>query len=526
MVATAVIRDDRNGVLLGRALTWTTSDAAVATVDGNGVITGVTLGKVTVTASAEGKSGSTSITVVPPPVQTVTVSVASPSFPQGTTTSAAALLQDDRGTTLAGRAVTWSSSATSVAIVDATGVVTGVAMGSAVITATSEGKSGSATVTVLPVPVATVTVSLAQSNILPGASTTASAVALDAMGNVLSGRAVTWSSSVSSVATVSATGVVQAVAFGTATITASVEGRIGLATLTVAQPVATVVFTGSLRQKVGDAYNVSVTARTADGSVVTRPVTWRIREVGRATVTSDGVVTPLQTGTYTLVAVIDGSEWSASYTTYDWDAFTSSGSSFLTIEADAQVSNKFGTQRYPILTAACSNTGTFFVWVTISHIVTANGIVAYSFDGGTPFAETWSELSPDFETLWKSGSNTVKKAFAMQIASASRFTFAFGEYQSVSRATTFRVSGLAGRLPTLIAQCPAALSAGGTVVLDSLSSIDELRRAASAVHAPTTQSAEARRRALSGPETTGSVLLAQWPVWDQPEAQLARKGKR
>src|SRR5205823_13076176 len=64
--------------------------------------------------------------------------------------------KDGNGSTLTGRTVTWSTSASGVATVSASGLVSAVAAGSATITATSEGKSGSATVTV-PAPLPTVT---------------------------------------------------------------------------------------------------------------------------------------------------------------------------------------------------------------------------------------------------------------------------------------------------------------------------------------------------------------------------------
>src|SRR5207245_9530287 len=56
------------------------------------------------------------------------------------------------GNPLAGRAVTWTSGNTSTATVNTTGLVTGKAAGSATITATSEGKNGTATVTVMAPP--------------------------------------------------------------------------------------------------------------------------------------------------------------------------------------------------------------------------------------------------------------------------------------------------------------------------------------------------------------------------------------
>lgn len=82
-------------------------------------------------------------------------------------------------------------------------------------------------------PVASVTVSLGTSTLVVGGVTTATATPRDANGAPLSGRTVGWSSNAQSVATVSPTGAVAAVGPGTATITATAEGRTGSATLTV-----------------------------------------------------------------------------------------------------------------------------------------------------------------------------------------------------------------------------------------------------------------------------------------------------
>src|SRR5206468_5224052 len=66
-----------------------------------------------------------------------------------------AVTKDAAGNTLTGRVVTWVSSNTSIATVSGSGLVTGQAAGGATITATSEGKSGTATITVQASPVGT-----------------------------------------------------------------------------------------------------------------------------------------------------------------------------------------------------------------------------------------------------------------------------------------------------------------------------------------------------------------------------------
>jgi uncharacterized protein YjdB len=143
-----------------------------------------------------------------------------------------ATLRDANGNVLTGRTVTWSTSNANVATVSATGRVTAVAAGSAVITATSEGKSGTASVTVRE-PVASVEVTPAASALLVGETVQLTATLRDGDGNILTGRTVTWSTSNASIATVSATGTVTAVGLGTVTITATSEGVSGSATVVV-----------------------------------------------------------------------------------------------------------------------------------------------------------------------------------------------------------------------------------------------------------------------------------------------------
>ena len=88
----------------------------------------------------------------PPPVATVTVSPANAGVFIGSVQQFTATLKDASGTVLTGRAVTWGSSSPTIAGVSVTGLVTGLLAGTSTITATSEGRSGSASLTVSVVP--------------------------------------------------------------------------------------------------------------------------------------------------------------------------------------------------------------------------------------------------------------------------------------------------------------------------------------------------------------------------------------
>ncbi|MCC6243285.1 MAG: Ig domain-containing protein [Gemmatimonadaceae bacterium] len=191
-------------------------------------------GTAAITVSIEGVSVAAQVTVVPVPVSSVLLAPTSLSLVVGTTGTLVATPRSAVGATLGGRAVTWTSSTPTVATV-LNGVVTAIAPGSTTVTATSEGIAATANVTVTPVPVASISITPTLDSLVVGTTRTLVATARDAAGNVLSGRAITWSSSAISVATVQS-GVVNAVAPGIAVITASSDGKSGTATITVTAP--------------------------------------------------------------------------------------------------------------------------------------------------------------------------------------------------------------------------------------------------------------------------------------------------
>ena len=243
--ATATLRDAAGNTLTGRAISWSSSNAGIASVNGSGVVTAVSAGSANIVATSEGQNGSAALTVSasppPPPTPVASVSVAptTSSITVGGSVQFSATTRDASGNTLTGRTITWSSSNTGVATVSSSGVATAVGAGSANIVATSEGQSGSAALTVTappPAPVASVTVSPANAAITVGQTQQLTATLRDANNNVLTGRSVTWSSSNTAIATTSASGLVTAQGAGSATVTATSEGVGGSATITASSP--------------------------------------------------------------------------------------------------------------------------------------------------------------------------------------------------------------------------------------------------------------------------------------------------
>src|SRR5207245_56151 len=233
---TATPKDANGNPLPGRAVSWTSSNTSVATVDGSGLVTGVVAGTATITATSEGQSGTASVTVSNVPVASVTVTPASASVNEGKTVQLTATPKDANGNPLTGRTVSWVSGNTAIATVSSSGLVTGKVAGTATITATSEGQSGTSAITVVHVPVASVSVAPASASVQAGSAIQLAATPKDANGNPLSGRTVSWSSSNTSVATVSSSGLVTGVTVGSATITATSEGQSGTSAITVTTP--------------------------------------------------------------------------------------------------------------------------------------------------------------------------------------------------------------------------------------------------------------------------------------------------
>ena len=204
------------------------------------------------TACGGGDSGGpTALPTVPDPSvmqPVVSVEVSSPAEPTalgeplqlGETLQLSVEALDENGQAVAGVEFSWESSNTSVATVDATGLVTAVAEGTATITASAGDVQATVEITVVSAmqPVVSVEVSPSAETIAIGTTRQLSAEAFDENGQAVAGAEFSWESNNTSVATVDASGLVTGVAEGTATITASAGSVQGRAHIAVANPVA------------------------------------------------------------------------------------------------------------------------------------------------------------------------------------------------------------------------------------------------------------------------------------------------
>ena len=248
-VTATVVDQDNRDVTSRSSITWESNNEAVATVDrANGVITPVSKGPATITARATvagaTSSATVSLTVADPPARPVAaLTLAGPNVVRSSETI---LLQatavDANGQVVSDPTLSWQSSAPTKATVARLAAdahkadVEGFLVGVVTVTATAaSGKTASMDVTVIPGPVARVVVTPPSSSLRSGQTVQLAAQASDARGNVIAGQPFTWATGAATVATVSNSGLVTAVAAGPTDIFATATGTTvsGLAAITV-----------------------------------------------------------------------------------------------------------------------------------------------------------------------------------------------------------------------------------------------------------------------------------------------------
>jgi probable HAF family extracellular repeat protein len=227
---------------LTSTVTWSSTNTAVATIDSSGLLSAAGVGSTTVTATFGSESGSTTVTVTAPPTLTsITITPATPKLPLGATQQFTATGSYSDGSTKdLTNTVTWSSSKTSVATVNASGLLSSLAQGKTKVTATSGSVSASTTVTVGPKQLVSVVISPLGARVSAG-----NTQQYQAIGGYTDGTSAditttgAWSSSATKVASIGAhTGLATGKKNGTTTITFKDSSISKSTTLTVGVPVS------------------------------------------------------------------------------------------------------------------------------------------------------------------------------------------------------------------------------------------------------------------------------------------------
>ena len=254
-------------------------------------------------------------TTTAPVVGSVTVTPATATSSVGVKLPLVATIKDKNNNVMAGKSVTWTSSNPAIATIDSTGMTTGIAAGTVTFTATIAGVSGAATVTEAAV-VGSVAVTPATATSNVGTKLALVATIRDQSNNIMTGKAVTWTSSNTAIATIDSTGLTTGIAPGTVTFTASNAGLSGTATVTEVAVIGSVGVTPAVATlNVGTKLALSATVRDQSNNVMTgKPVTWTSSNPAIATIDSTGTTSGIAAGAVTFTATVAGVSGTSSVT--------------------------------------------------------------------------------------------------------------------------------------------------------------------------------------------------------------------
>lgn len=312
-----VVSTSADGKIVNGRVDYSSQNPSVATVSPSGRVTAVAVGLAAIQATVSGRGATASLTVqsqtsAAAPIAAVAVAFDSTKIVVGHTAQASAVVKDTAGNTITGQTVTWSSLTPTVATVSSSGAVTAIAAGTASIKATVSSVSGDGSLTVEPLRVATVTVTIDSASLSVGNTGQAFATAKDSVGNIINGQTVMWTSLSPTIASVSSSGKITALAVGVAVIQATVAGCSGSTDLaiqsqsnSVAIAVSVSVAVDSTTLQVGHVARAVVTAKDASGNTITNPtVTWT--SLNNAATVSSGTVTGAAEGMAQIQASVSG----------------------------------------------------------------------------------------------------------------------------------------------------------------------------------------------------------------------------
>jgi uncharacterized protein YjdB len=315
--------DCKGNSIRNKKISYSSNNTSVATVTTEGVVIAVAVGSTTVSANADGKSGTATVTVTPEQAVSVTLTPATITLRRGNARQLTAVAKNAQQVVITGRTFRWASSNSSIVSVDQNGNVTALSTGTAVVSAEADQQTGSASITVTEVPIGSCSLSPATQKITVSSSTQPTLVLRDTANQVIPnlGRQISWTSDNQVAATVTQSGLVTAVRAGTARITAaSVEYpavSCSASVEAVDARVASVQISPrptTLRVSLPRQFSVTL-ADSVGGNIPSgRVVNWTSATPSIASVTSTGLVTPLQLGTARIAVNAEGAVDTVTFT--------------------------------------------------------------------------------------------------------------------------------------------------------------------------------------------------------------------
>ena len=297
------------------SVTWTSSNESVATVDTNGLVTAIAVGEAIITATTNdgsNLSASCKVSVVPTLAESIALDKTEISLKANESAMLVATLLPESTTE---KSVMWTSLNESVATVDANGLVTTIAVGEAIITATTnDGSNLSASCKVTVIPTLAESIVLDKTAISLKANESAMLVAT-VLPESTTDKSVMWTSLNESVATVDANGLVTAIAVGEAIITATTNDGSNLSAsckVSVVPTLVTSIEVTPTEYEGVEGSEFQLTAIILPEEATNKNVNWSSSDEAIANVSEGGLVKVLKEGNTEITAsTTDGSNLTA-----------------------------------------------------------------------------------------------------------------------------------------------------------------------------------------------------------------------
>lgn len=370
----------------------------------------------------------------------------------------ATLLNSD-GQPMATSDVVWSIDDSTIARPIGPGAFAPLRFGTTTVHAASAGQVGTASLSIVPVPLSGIAVVPSSLTLTAGDSLQLRATITDSIGRAVAG-AVAWSTSDRSVAAVSASGRVSAIAAGAATITAAFSGLSATALVTVQLvPVYSVTVSAAPSSAFnlyeGDSVQLTATARDIFGNALAgRSATWTSSKPQYASVSSGGLVRAAVgqnagSTAVTITATIDGKSGTRNVLLNGWRYFapTIDPVTLQSLSSLSLFSDPIGSSEGMTLEFRCVSHNADAYVATSS--ITNSGAVTYRFANSGAQNATWNEAT-NFQALFYPGDAFT---FASQVGSSDTLFFQYTKYLGGTTHALFITRSMRPYLDSLRSHC-------------------------------------------------------------------------
>ncbi|RPA31090.1 Ig-like domain-containing protein [Shewanella frigidimarina] len=316
LTATGIYSDGISVDITSSAI-WSSADTLIATVNADGVVSGITSGSAIITATSAALSSTTTVTVTDTTLTSIAVTPGNQTIVKGSNKQLTATgTYSDGSLANITASVTWSSADTLVATVNNSGLASGIETGSSLISASSGALSGSTNLTITGAALNSIVVSPTNLSLVKGMNKQFAATATYSDGSVADiSTSVTWSSADTLVATIDVNGLANGKAAGSSLITATSGAQSNSTNLTVTDATLNSIDVTPINPSIikNSSQNFVATGHYSDGSTtnITSTVMWSSADTLVATLNpneqlNSGRATAIEVGSSVIQASLSG----------------------------------------------------------------------------------------------------------------------------------------------------------------------------------------------------------------------------